>query len=80
MAVRCLRTRPRAQLDRLYAMKSIHVNRLSKSRVEEFENEVKKCSVLHVGSADLVFVFDVGRADTVDTATTEMLRALASVT
>lgn len=26
--------------DRLYAMKSIHMTRLSKSRVQEFENEV----------------------------------------
>lgn len=31
------------QQDRLYAMKSIHVNRLSKTMVAEFENEV--CSV-----------------------------------
>ncbi|CAM9412546.1 unnamed protein product, partial [Laminaria digitata] len=33
--------------DRLYAMKSIHVNRLSKSRVEEFENEVNILQRLH---------------------------------
>lgn len=48
VAVRCLlilsssfAPRRGEQRDRLYAMKSIHVNRLSKSRVQEFENEVR---------------------------------------
>lgn len=35
------------QQDRQYAMKSIHVNRLSKSRVEEFENEVRTTNCQH---------------------------------
>ncbi|CAM9178675.1 unnamed protein product [Scytosiphon promiscuus] len=33
--------------DRLYAMKSIHMTRLSKSRVQEFENEVSMLQQLH---------------------------------